>query len=109
MKRLTISLAIALSFLSIGLSGCGNSNVANTNLNTVSPTEGVQMKRQVPDYKLNGSLPDKWKLELEGQNKGALLKYGKTVGRIEVIGYYGDKVDLPNHTTLVKTEEVNTG
>ncbi|GAB6174944.1 hypothetical protein JCM15765_44220 [Paradesulfitobacterium aromaticivorans] len=73
---------------------------------TVVPS-GTAIK--VGDYKLTGELPDGWEIPLSGENKGHILKRGKSVGLIEIVGYYGEPSGIPNHSSIVRSEDIVSG
>lgn len=59
--------------------------------------------------KLNGSLPTGWDIYFNGDKEGQILKKGKLVGYIEMIGYYGEPAMIPNHSSIRRSEEVLSG
>ncbi|WP_308895582.1 hypothetical protein [Candidatus Desulfosporosinus nitrosoreducens] len=59
--------------------------------------------------KINDSLPGGWNINLNGDKEGQILKNGKVVGRIEMVGYYGDNSSLPNHSSIVRREDIVSG
>ncbi|HVJ49092.1 DUF4362 domain-containing protein [Desulfitobacterium sp.] len=58
--------------------------------------------------RING-LPTGWDINLNGDKDGQILKKGKVVGQIEMIGYYGNNSSLPNHSSIVQTEDITSG
>ena len=62
-------------------------------------TNGIKANNS--DYKVIGTLPDSWEISSSGQNKGQILKKGNPVGLIEVVGYNAEKIDLPNHSSII--------
>lgn len=59
--------------------------------------------------KINNGLPTGWDIYLNGDKDGQILKNGKVVGQIEMIGYYGDNSSLPNHSSIARTEDITSG
>ncbi|WP_425806137.1 DUF4362 domain-containing protein [Desulfitobacterium sp. Sab5] len=59
--------------------------------------------------KINGTLPTGWDIFLNGDKEGQFLKNGKVVGSIEMIGYYGDNGSLPNHSSIIRIEDITSG
>lgn len=58
--------------------------------------------------KINNGLPTGWDIYLNGDKEGQILKTGKVVGQIEMIGCYGDNSSLPNHSSIVRSEDITT-
>lgn len=86
--------------------GCGTP-IASVSTVEKLGASGTAIK--VVDYKLNGKLPDGWEIPLSGEIKGHILKRGKSVGLIEMVGYYGNPSSVPNHSSIVRSEAIVTG
>ncbi|KLU61664.1 hypothetical protein CEB3_c20970 [Peptococcaceae bacterium CEB3] len=60
-------------------------------------------------YKLTGKVPKGWQVVLSGQYGGKITKSGTSVGRIETVGYHDGLASLPNHSSVIRTENVISG
>ena len=107
MKRILVSVCGVLVLGMIW--GCGTPIASVSTVDkpgdTVA-TSGTAIK--VGDYKFNGKLPDGWEIPLSGEIKGHILKRGKSVGLIEIVGYYGEPSSVPNHSSIVRSEGIVT-
>ena len=96
---------------------CSENPTLNQQISTTTPSDNSQIQNPEQkaagstevDYRIIGSLPQNWVISVSGETKGNIFKEGKPAGRIEVVGYYGEPGGLPNHSTLIKSEDVNSG
>jgi hypothetical protein len=101
---------IITSIVLFGVTGCsGNVNrTARSNSKAVKKT--VKNDDNINLNKLNITYPSKWtkrgnenEIFFDDENK-------HTVGGISMIGYYGNyNSTLPNHSTILNTEDIDTG
>jgi hypothetical protein len=106
MKR-TLALICSVLVLEI-LLGCKSPHVAVSTFGRSSDTVKTNETSVNADYKVIGELPDSWEVSLSEENKGQILKKGSPVGFIEVIGYAGETTALPNHSVIVRSEDIES-
>jgi len=106
MRRITIKL-FCWAILLVVLSGCGTtpkvpaSTVAKPNVASTNATANI-----ANDYRLISELTDGWKIILSGENKGQIIKDGEPVGLIEIVGNYEGTTGLPNHSSIIRSENI---
>lgn len=109
------------------ISGCTASNVSSTKSNTnIQTNTQNEAKSNVTGVTANdthynwdlpsnvecvvtGNLPEGWSVTFPKKNEGEIFKQGKQVGSIEILGFYGGASGLPNHSSVIKTEDVKSG
>jgi hypothetical protein len=106
MKR-TLALICSVLVLEI-LLGCKSPHVAVSTFGRSSDTVKTNETSVNADYKVIGELPDSWEVSLSEENKGQILTKGSPVGFIEVIGYAGETTALPNHSVIVRSEDIES-
>jgi hypothetical protein len=117
MRSKMLFLIISSLLSSWFLFGCSKSPTLNQQISITTPLDNSQIQNPEQkatgstkvDYKIIGSLPQNWVISVSGETEGSIFKEGKPAGKIEVVGYYGEPVGLPNHSTLIKSEDVNSG
>jgi len=108
-------------------SGCKASNVSSTESNantqpstqnetkpnvTEATTSEAQYNWDLPsnvECIVAGKLPEGWSITFPKKNEGEIFKHGKQVGSIEILGYYGELSNLPNHSSVIRFEDVKSG
>lgn len=125
MRKVYLSLCGLVLFLSLIFIGSKGKNLINYPLK-LNIQSNIQDKSNVteviPSTPLNnstipsnleliliGKLPEGWNITFPSKNHGLIFKQEKQIGQIDIFGYYGGSYGIPNHSSVIRSEDVKSG